>query len=70
MKIISNEYRDSTYFQERAEIVFFVLGADSKSTGAAQWFCGNSNPNIMNVAATRAKRVHTCGDEKCTRLYR
>lgn len=54
-----------TFQGKEAEIVFFVLGADSKSTGAAQWAVGNSNPNIMNVAATRAKKeFYVIGDRK------
>ena len=54
-----------TFRGKEAEIVFFVLGADSKSTGAAQWAVGNSNPNIMNVAATRAKKeFYVIGDRK------
>lgn len=54
-----------TFQGKEAEIVFFVLGADSKSTGAAQWAVGNSNPNIMNVAVTRAKKeFYVIGDRK------
>lgn len=32
-----------------------VLGCDEKSRGAANWAVGTDNPNIINVAATRAK---------------
>ncbi|QUC04651.1 DUF5710 domain-containing protein [Atopobium sp. oral taxon 416] len=45
-----------------------MLGADEKSKGAANWAMGSSNPNIMNVAATRAKKqFYVIGDLK---LYR
>lgn len=42
-----------TFQGKEAKIVFLVLGADGKSKGAAQWAV--KEPNIMNVAATRAK---------------
>lgn len=44
-----------TFQGKEAPIVFLVLGADEKSKGAANWAMGTQNPNIMNVAATRAK---------------
>ncbi|MDO4293143.1 MAG: AAA domain-containing protein [Eubacteriales bacterium] len=44
-----------TFQGKEAPIVFLVLGADEKSKGAANWAMGTENPNIMNVAATRAK---------------
>lgn len=42
-----------TFQGKEAKIVYLVLGADSESKGAAYWAV--SEPNIMNVAATRAK---------------
>ena len=44
-----------TFQGKEADIVFLVLGCDEKSRGAASWAVGTDNPNIMNVAATRAK---------------
>lgn len=50
---------------KEAKIVYFVLGADESSKGAAQWVV--SEPNIMNVAVTRAKEeFYIIGDK---RLY-
>lgn len=43
-----------TFQGKEAKIVYFVLGADSDSSGAARWAV--SVPNMMNVAATRAKK--------------
>ncbi|WP_163556230.1 AAA domain-containing protein [Helicobacter suis] len=42
-----------TFQGKEAKIVYFVLGADVNSKGAASWAV--SEPNIVNVAATRAK---------------
>ncbi|WP_163535133.1 AAA domain-containing protein [Helicobacter suis] len=42
-----------TFQGKEAKIVYFVLGADANSKGAASWAV--SEPNIVNVAATRAK---------------
>ncbi|GMT38811.1 hypothetical protein NHP20013_08990 [Helicobacter bizzozeronii] len=42
-----------TFQGKEAKIVYFVLGADENSKGAASWAIGE--PNIVNVAATRAK---------------
>ena len=42
-----------TFQGKEAKIVFFVLGADKGSNGAARWAV--QEPNILNVAATRAK---------------
>jgi len=54
-----------TFQGKEAPIVFLVLGADKKSMGAANWATGTSNPNIMNVAATRAKNeFYIIGDKK------
>ncbi|MDY0407116.1 AAA domain-containing protein [Virgibacillus sp. 179-BFC.A HS] len=52
-----------TFQGKEAKIVYFVLGADSNSSGAARWAV--SDPNIMNVAATRAKEeFYVIGDKK------
>ena len=54
-----------TFQGKEAPIVFLVLGADDSSKGAAIWAMGTSNPNIMNVAATRAKKeFYIIGDKK------
>lgn len=54
-----------TFQGKEAPIVFLVLGADEKSKGAANWAMGSANPNIMNVAATRAKNeFYIIGDKK------
>ena len=43
--------------------MYFVLGADTSSSGAARWAVSTSN--IMNVAATRAKEeFYIIGDKK------
>lgn len=50
---------------KEAKVVFFVLGCDKNSKGAANWAVGSDNPNIMNVAATRAKeRFYIIGDKE------
>ncbi|WP_164716492.1 AAA domain-containing protein [Paenibacillus whitsoniae] len=52
-----------TFQGKEAQIVYFVLGADSDSSGAANWAV--SEPNMMNVAATRAKgEFYVIGDKK------
>jgi len=52
-----------TFQGKEAPIVFFVLGADQQSSGAARWAVSESN--IMNVAATRAKmEFYIIGDKK------
>ncbi len=52
-----------TFQGKEAPIVFFVLGADQPSSGAARWAV--SEPNMMNVAATRAKKeFYIIGDKK------
>lgn len=52
-----------TFQGKEAPIVFFVLGADRQSSGAARWAV--SEPNMMNVAATRAKQeFYIIGDKK------
>ena len=52
-----------TFQGKEAKIVYLVLGTDSKSKGAASWAV--SDPNIMNVAATRAKEeFYIIGDKQ------
>ncbi|CAG9623147.1 AAA domain-containing protein [Sutcliffiella rhizosphaerae] len=52
-----------TFQGKEAKIVYFVLGADSTSKGAARWAV--SDPNMMNVASTRAKEeFYVIGDKK------
>lgn len=52
-----------TFQGKEASIVFFVLGADQQSSGAARWAV--NEPNMMNVAATRAKKeFYIIGDKK------
>ena len=54
-----------TFQGKEANIVFLVLGADNKSMGAAYWAMGPENPNIMNVAVTRAKEeFYIIGDRE------
>src|SRR5690625_698617 len=54
-----------TFQGKEADIVYFVLGADTSSEGAATWAV--DEPNMMNVAATRAKKeFYIIGDK---RLY-
>jgi superfamily I DNA and/or RNA helicase len=54
-----------TFQGKEAPIVFLVLGCDEKSKGAASWAMGSKNPNIMNVAATRAKEeFYIIGDKR------
>ena len=50
-----------TFQGKGTDEVVFLLGCDTKSTGAANWV----NKNIVNVAVTRAKyRFYIIGDEK------
>lgn len=50
-----------TFQGKEADIVYFVVGTDANSEGAANWSC--SKPNLINVAATRAKKeFHVIGD--------
>lgn len=54
-----------TFQGKEAPIVFLVLGCDDKSRGAANWAMGSKNPNIMNVAVTRAKEeFYIIGDKR------
>ena len=50
-----------TFQGKEAPIVFMVLGADKVSAGAASWAV--QEPNMMNVASTRAKKeFYVIGD--------
>ncbi|ELK48599.1 AAA domain-containing protein [Halobacillus sp. BAB-2008] len=52
-----------TFQGKEAETVLFCLGVDSTKRGAAEW--ATSKPNIINVAATRAKRrFYVIGDKE------
>lgn len=52
-----------TFQGKEAKVVYFVLGADSTSKGAAKWAV--TEANMMNVAATRAKEeFYIIGDKK------
>lgn len=54
-----------TFQGKEAPVVFLVLGADERSKGAANWSMGSNHPNIMNVAATRAKEeFYIIGNKK------
>jgi hypothetical protein len=46
---------------KEADIVFFVLGCDFSSGGAADW--AGEKPNLVNVAVTRARKyIYVIGD--------
>lgn len=52
-----------TFQGKEADTVILLLGIDNKSQAAAQWAA--SEPNILNVAATRAKyRFYIVGSKK------
>lgn len=52
-----------TFQGKENKVVILVLGADDKSAGAARWAV--HKPNLINVAATRAKeRFYVVGDKK------
>ncbi len=52
-----------TFQGKEAPIVFMVLGADKQSSGAARWAV--DEPNMMNVAATRAQNeFYIIGDRE------
>lgn len=58
-----------TFQGKEAPIVFMVLGADKDSGGAAAWAV--SEPNMMNVAATRAKEeFYVIGDKSLYSKYK
>ncbi|QTD40807.1 ATP-binding protein [Sporosarcina sp. Te-1] len=51
-----------TFQGKEADIVYFVTGTDTQTDGAANWSC--IKPNLLNVAATRAKKeFYVVGDE-------
>lgn len=51
-----------TFQGKEADIVFFVLGCDSRRLGAIDWAA--SSPNLLNVAVTRAKKhLYIVGDQ-------
>lgn len=51
-----------TFQGKEADIVYLVLGASDKEPGAARWAV--SEPNLMNVAASRAKKeFYIIGDQ-------
>lgn len=43
-----------TFQGKEADTVYFVVGTDQNSDGAANWPC--SKPNLINVPVTRAKK--------------
>ena len=43
-----------TFQGKEADIVYFITGTDKETDGAAEWSC--QQPNLLNVAATRAKK--------------
>ncbi len=52
-----------TFQGKEAKVVYLVLGADKNSVGAARWAV--SEPNIINVAATRSKKeFYIIGDKE------
>jgi AAA domain/Domain of unknown function (DUF4351) len=52
-----------TFQGKEAEIVIFVLGGDDSRMGALNW--ASEKPNILNVAATRAKyRMYVIGSHR------
>lgn len=60
---LSNIGTIHTFQGKEAPVVFMVLGADKQSRGAAMWAV--DEPNMMNVAATRAKEeFYVIGDRE------
>lgn len=50
-----------TFQGKEAKVVYFVIGTDQGSDGAADWSC--AQPNLINVAVTRAKKeLYVIGD--------
>lgn len=63
---LSNIGTVHTFQGKEADIVYLVLGASPEEIGAARWAV--TQPNLMNVAATRAKKeFYIIGDKE---LYR
>lgn len=51
-----------TFQGKEADIVYFVTGTDASKINAAEWAC--KEPNLLNVAATRAKKeFYIIGDK-------
>lgn len=54
-----------TFQGKETDTVILVLGTDDASRSSASWAMGSSNANMMNVAATRAKKsLIIVGDKK------
>lgn len=52
-----------TFQGKEANIVYFVIGTDAETDGSADW--AFSKPNLLNVAATRAKKeFYVIGDRQ------
>lgn len=57
-----------TFQGKEAEIVFFITGTDATKKTAAEWAC--KEPNILNVAVTRAKEAfYIIGDRQLLSVY-
>ncbi|PYF05636.1 AAA domain-containing protein [Ureibacillus chungkukjangi] len=57
-----------TFQGREAEIVFFITGTDNTKKTAAEWAC--KQPNILNVAVTRAKEeFYIIGDRQLLGEY-
>ncbi|QIK85449.1 replication ATP-dependent helicase [Erysipelothrix sp. HDW6B] len=57
-----------TFQGKEADIVYLVLGASTDEIGAARWAI--SEPNLMNVAATRAKKkFYIIGDKQLYKSF-
>ncbi|WP_368502792.1 AAA domain-containing protein (plasmid) [Alkalihalophilus sp. As8PL] len=51
-----------TFQGKEAEIVYFITGTDATTLSAAEWAC--KEPNLLNVAVTRAKKeFYLIGDK-------
>ena len=58
-----------TFQGKEADVVFFVLGGNIKRSGTKGWV--SSEPNILNVATTRAKnRIYYIGDKKLWKQHK
>ncbi|MDA2328235.1 AAA domain-containing protein [Bacillus cereus] len=57
-----------TFQGKEAEVVFFITGTDHTKKTAAEWAC--KEPNILNVAITRAKKeFYIIGDLQLLKEY-